>query len=95
MRTVRASLGGLAFRDPIEAIEERWYEGVREDWWHQAQMELILGGSSGEGGEESTSIQGFESAKLRNFELVDGGGGNPGFKVLILGPLGPLGTLAP
>ena len=74
MRTVRASLGGLAFRDPIEAIEERWYEGVREDWWHQAQMELILGGSSGEGGEESTSIQGFESAKLRNFELVKGGG---------------------
>ena len=61
MRTVRASLGGLAFQDPIEAVDEKWYEGVQEDWWHQSQMELILGGNSG--GEESdshnTNLQGL------------------------------------
>ena len=72
MRTVRASLGGLAFDDPIEAVDERWYEGVQEDWWHQNQMELILGGSGG-GGEDSdarnANIQGFDSAKLTSTRL--------------------------
>ena len=66
MRTVRASLGCLAFQDPIEAVDERWYEGVQEDWWHQNQMELILGGAGGggsaeEGGARNANIQGLDS----------------------------------
>ena len=66
MRTVRASLGCLAFQDPIEAVDERWYEGVQEDWWHQNQMELILGGAGGGGsaeecGARNVNIQGLDS----------------------------------
>ena len=67
MRTVRESLGDLAFHDPIEAVDERWYEGVQEDWWHQNQMELILRGNSGEGEDNTTAIQGirFNNAEIR------------------------------
>ena len=67
MRTVRESLGDLAFHDPIEAVDERWYEGVQEDWWHQNQMELILRGNSGGGEDNATVIQGipFNNAEIR------------------------------
>ena len=83
MRTVRASLGGLAFDDPIEAVDERWYEGVQEDWWHQNQMELILGGNGGGGGggggkesdARNTNVQGGCFRKANKFRTSKGSQG--------------------
>lgn len=68
MRTVRASLGGLAFDDPIEAVDERWYEGVQEDWWHQNQMELILGGNGGGGGGGGKESDARNTNNVQDFE---------------------------